>query len=123
MLTFFQELPLHVTDSLFIILSNCAGLLGLIVGGVFAVLFTKIKKLLLSLLCVLNLFNILIFVVTPQVGLYFMISQYLMLGIYTALSTYFFNQYAEFEALYLHRIDPCLYCICNSVFQSGFGKV
>ena len=80
----------HVTDSLFIILSNCAGLLGLIIGGVFAVLFTKIKKLVLSLLCVLNLFNILIFVVTPQVGLYFMISQYLMLGIYTALSTYFF---------------------------------
>ena len=80
----------HVTDSLFIILSNCAGLLGLIVGGVFAVLFTDIKKLLLSLLCVLNLFNILIFVVPPQVGLFFMISQYLMLGIYTSLATYFF---------------------------------
>lgn len=99
----------HVTDSLFIILSNCAGLLGLIVGGVFAVLFTKIMKLLLSLLCVLNLFNILIFVVPPQVGLFFMISQYLMLGIYTALATYFF---------FINTLDFKRYIFTGSILAS-----
>jgi len=79
-----------ISDSLFILLSNSAGLLGLMLGGAYAIFFTQIKKLLLTLLSVLNLFNILIFVVPPQVGLFFMISQYLMLGMYTALSTYFF---------------------------------
>lgn len=108
----------HVKDSLFILLSNCAGLLGLMLGGAIAIFFTNIKKTLLSLLCILNLFNILIFVVPPQAGLFFMISQYLMLGMYTALTTYFFFINTLHKKRYLFTGSV----LASIVFSTAFFK-
>ena len=108
----------QISDSLFIILSDGAGLFGLLVGGVLAVFCSSIKKLLLYLISFLNFFNILIFFVSPKVGLYFMISQYLMLGIYVSLATYFFL----INTLYLKRYIFTGSILASIVFISAFFR-
>jgi len=80
----------HVTDSLFILLSNLAGLLGLLVGGALVIFISKTKKLLLYVIIGLNFFNILIFFAPPAIGLIFMLTQYLLLGVYVVISTFLF---------------------------------
>jgi len=79
-----------VSETHFIVLSNAAGLLGLFLGGFLLAFISDIKKLLLFVLTLLNLFNVLIFVIPPQLGLYFIIAQYLLLGVYVALASYLY---------------------------------
>lgn len=99
----------RISGSLFIVLSNSAGLLGLLIGGALGVFYSHIKKLLLFLVSFINLYNILIFVVPPKVGFFLIISQYLMLGMYVSLTTYFFF----INTLYLKR-----YVFAGSILAS-----
>lgn len=108
----------RIPASLFISLSNGAGQLGLLVGGVFAIFFKKSNKLLLTLLSILNLFNVLILVVPPQLGIILMISQYLMLGMYVSLATYLFFM----NSLHLKRYVFTGTILASIVFVTAFFK-
>ena len=77
----------QMTDLLFILLSNVAGLLGLITGGLLVLFYKNMKKLLLTISSELVFVNILIFLAPLKLGLFFLLLQYMMLGIYVSVAT------------------------------------
>ena len=80
----------HLPDAQLILYSNIAGLVGLLIGSLFILVIKNMKKLLLSVSCELLLFNILLFGASPKLGLFVLILQYLLLGIFVTVATYFF---------------------------------
>ena len=80
----------QMSNLLFIILSNLAGFLGLLVGGVLVIFYQNMKKLLLFINAALFFINIVIYVVPSKMALHFLLLQYFMLGLFVSVATYKF---------------------------------
>lgn len=107
-----------VSNESFLILSNLAGFLGLIVGGFFAYGFKRTDELLLGASSILLVINILLFILPSQLGLYFLLAQYLLLGFFVSVSTYLFlvNTFNNKRYLYVGSI------LTTVMFSSAFFK-